>query len=301
MEDLPVDNPVTVEPVTQEPAKAPTYAELDALEADLEKDNGKDAEGEESEEVDYEGKRYKVPKELAPLISKAESLQADATRKTMAAAEMRKEAETRLREADNEASLNNEIIQEVGQLRVIEARVNQFANVNWQQWFAQDPASASAAQMEYTQLRDAHQQLQKVTDDKKAHITATREQRNANALGQAIEALGRPDTENGWDGKFDAPKQEKLTKFGLKLGFSREELANTSHPIMIKVLNLAMMQSEALAKQRAAVTPAKPVAIPVPQVGTRKSGNVVQGLSDDLSHQEWLKRREAQVRKSRPT
>ena len=231
------------------------------------------AEDETAEEVAFKGKTYKVDKEIAELLKKADSLDGDYTRKSQAVAELRKAAELELQQAQRETSFSQEIVQDVGQLRVIESRLTQFQNVNWQQWYAQDPNAANAAQMEYTQLRDAHGQLNGRVEAKKAEIAANHEQRNATALSQAIDMLNKPDVENGWDGKFDSAKQESLTKFGLKMGFTGEELKNTTHPLMIKTLNLARIGAETLAKQRSANAPAKPEAVPVTTIGARKSSS----------------------------
>lgn len=279
-----------------EEAAKPT-SEENSAEPDVNLEEGTDeTEGEDSgEEVAYKGKAYKVDKEIAEVLKKAESLESDYTRKTMAVAELRKAAEAEFQQAQREAAVSEEIVQDIGQLKAIESRLSQFQNVNWQQWFAQDPNAANAAQMEYTQLRDIQGQMAGKIEARKSEIATSQQQRVATAIGQAIEMLNKPDAENGWDGKFDSAKQDTLTKFGLKMGFTKEELSNTTHPLMIKTLNLARIGAETLAKQKAAGQPAKPAALPVPQIGARKSPTPILGLSDNLSQAEWLKRRNAQV------
>ena len=290
-------NSVTPKPEAQE---AVPQAEENVIDETLDNPETDNVDGEiddTTEEAAYKGKTYKVDKEIAALLKKADSLEGDYTRKTMAVAEMRKAAEDELQQAQHEAAISQEITQEIGQLRSIESRLSQYQNVNWQAWYADNPQAAGAAQAEYTQLRDAYTNLSGRVETQKSEITANREQRSANVISQAIEMLNKPDPDNGWDGKFDVPKREALTNFGMKLGFTKEELSNTTHPLMIKTLNLARIGMETMAKQKAAAksSVAKPEAVPVTQIGTRKGATPIQGIHDSLSSAEWLKRRNAQV------
>jgi hypothetical protein len=80
----------------------------------------------------------------------------------------------------------------------------------------------------------------------------------------------------------------------MELGYSNEELANTTHPLMIQTLNLARIGYETLRKQSAQLKTPTPVAKPVPQVtpGKTRTGPV---NPDKLSTDEWVKWRETQL------
>ena len=295
MEDLIVDNPVA-ETVTQEPA--PTETETpEIVNDDPLADNAENNDEPEVEEVEYKGNKYRVPKDLAPDLKNWDSLQADATRKTMAAAELRKDYEARAESFAQEQQINEALFSERSQLANVESRLTQFDNVDWIAWQQQNPQAASAASMEYLQLQNAQKTLLSNIDGRKAELTARQQQEIAKLQGQAIEALSKPDPVMGWDGKFDADKSEKLTTFLEKVGFTPAEIKGTNHPLMIKVAYAAMKATESLAKQKASATPQKPVANPVPQVGAGKSRSSVD--PDKLPHAEWLKWREQQVKKNR--
>ena len=162
---------------------------------------------------------------------------------------------------------------------------------------AQNPAAAQAGMAEMKALEIKYGQLRGTVDSRKAEVAAIHEQRSATMISQAIEQLSKPDPDKGWAGKFDVTTKDSLTKFGRDLGYTDAELAGTTHPLMIKTLNLARIGYEALKKQRASVTPPKIVANPVPQVGAGKSRSSVD--PDKLNGPAWLKWREEDLKKKR--
>jgi hypothetical protein len=271
MEELITDNSAPVETPAQEPVTTTQEQETSSDNSEPTEDNADTGAESDLEELDYNGNRYKVPKELAPLIAKADSMQADYTRKTQEAAEMRRAAEARFAEVQNEAEINHEMINEISQLNSVTSRLSQYQSVNWQQWQAQDPQAAQAGMAEMMQLQNAHNELRGNVDSRRAEIAANRERQSATVISQAIEALSKPDPDKGWSGKFDAATKDTLTKFGKDLGYTDEELAGTNHPLMIKTLNLARIGYESLKKQRGSIAPPKTVANPVPTLGASRS------------------------------
>lgn len=295
-----VDNPVTDE-VTQEPTNEAENTE--AIQAD--NPDNQDTEGGESadelEEIEYSGNKYKVPKELAPVISNAENMikgfQSDYTKKTTEVAELRKAAEAEREEVHREAQINGELINELAQLKSVEAELTQYQNVNWQQWQLADRDAAAAGMARFMQLQNTHRQIHGQVEARKAEVATARTRYSDNLRSQALEALSKPDPDKGWDGQFDDAKRDKLTKFGREIGYTDEELAGTNHPLMIKTLHLAAIGFEALKKSRAATKPPPKVeAKPVPEIG-KKGAPVIKGLDDRLPIEEWTRRRNAQAAK----
>lgn len=292
------------DPVTQEVMQEPT-TETEGEEAtQANNPDEQDTEGEESAdelEVEYSGNKYKVPKELAPIISNAEEIikgfKADHTKKTMGLAEDRKAVEAEREAVRQEAQLHHEIINELSQLKSVEAELSQYQNVNWQQWQAADANAAAAGMARMMQLQNAHRQVYGQVEARKAEVATTRDRQADTMRSQALEALSKPDPEKGWDGIFDDAKRDKLTKFGREIGYTDEELAGTSHHLMIKTLHLAKIGYDSLKKSKAAATaPPRPVANPVPVLATGKSRppNV---LSDSMSTAQWIRVRNAQAAK----
>jgi hypothetical protein len=290
MEEDIVDNPA-VDVTAQEPAPKPEAETLEADESNLDdqdnQDNAEESEESDVEEVEYDGNKYKVPKAIAPILAKAEGLQADYTRKTMAAAETQRMADARLQEVQEEANLNHEIIDHIAQLRSVESRLSQYQKVNWVQWQAQDSAAANAAMAEMIQLQNAKTELSGEVESRKAEIAARNQQRAATMISQAVEALSKPDPEYGWDGKFTAEKQKEISDYLAGQGLSRQEIEGINHPVAVKTAWAAAQYKKILSKQRAAVAPAKTVANPVTQVTTGKTRSTVD--PDKLPMDQWVK------------
>jgi hypothetical protein len=253
-------------------------------------------DAEEYEEVDREGKKYRVPKALASELM----MQADYTRKTQEVAEARRAFEAEIQQREQEYQVKQELFQDSSQLSMVEQRLNAFRNTNWQAWSQQDPNGTQAALAEYTQLRDHHANLSQTIQAKSAHLAAQREQETANSLNKAREQLAKPNPDIGWDGRFDEAKRNKLREVGRQLGWSEERLNNVYDPADIYALHIASIGMEAVKKSKSvAKTPAS-IAKPVPQVGAGKTNTAIVN-PDKLSPEEWVKWREKQIAKRQAT
>lgn len=274
--------------------------EVETPEAEPELDaDGNPIEGEEQaeedEELDIDGKPLKVPKSIAEALKARMMMQADYTQKTQAVAEQRREYEQQRQAFEVEAQTRQQLFQEEAQLHNVRERLGQFQNVNWQQLAQENPQHAVALQAEYTQLRDYHDQLHGHVEGRKSELASKREQETAIAASRAVEMLNKPDPDRGWDGKFDAPKRQALTDFGLKLGFTNEELSRTTHPRMIQTLHLAKLGYEALMKQRQ--TPTRAVAQPAAKVPTSRANAPFNPATADMDR--YAAERKKQLNKGR--
>jgi hypothetical protein len=284
-EDVAVSDTPT--PEVTEPNEADELLEMDADESAVEPD-------EEFIDIEKDGKTYKVPKSIEDLLM----FQKDYTQKTQTLAEQRRELEAQRQATQWEAETKEALFHEKAQLVTVQQRLAQFQNVNWQALAQQDMQQYAVLQAEYTELKDVNDRLSGHVEGREAQLAAHREQSQATALTRAVEHLNKPRPDVGWDGKFDADKRSTLTKFGMELGFTNEELTNTSHPLMIQTLNLARIGYEALRKQSATLKQTQPQANPVPQV---KSGKSRPGVfnPDTLPPDQWVKWREKQIAKNR--
>lgn len=264
----------------------------DVEETTAEADGEAPPQEEEFVEVEKDGKTYKVPKSIEDLLM----FQRDYTQKTQTLAEQRRELEAQRQATEWEARTRAELFQEEAQLFNVAQRLQQFQNVNWQALAQQDMQQYAVLQAEYTQLRDFADRLSGTVEGRKAELAAKRDSDMQSSLHRAVEHLSKPNPALGWDGKFDAEKSKALTQFGLSLGFTNEELSNTSHPLMIQTLNLARIGMEALKKQSATLK-AQPQAQPVPTVATGKT-RTAPSNPDKLPMKDWVKWRESQIRKN---
>ncbi len=264
------------EPEVIEPTASPE-APPEAVAPENQEGDEQEEEGQiETEEVEFNGKKYAVPKELAPNLM----MQSDYTRKTQELAEERKETAAERDQLRQQAETREQLFMEKAELHQIDKRLNAYRNTNWQLWHSQDPNGAQAAQLDYVQLRDARESLGGHIQGREAELAHQFEQSTATRLNKAVEALSKPDPKLGWDGKFDDQKREQLSKFGKELGYTDDELAGTSHPLMIKTLQLAKIGLESLKRQNA--TPARTPAEPAARVPTSRASSPVNAKTASM-------------------
>jgi hypothetical protein len=269
---LGTETEVDTEAQTQEP-------ELD------EYGNPVEAEPEDdSEEIEHDGQKYKVPKALKESFLR----QADYTRKTQALAEERKVLET-----------ERNFVQQVSQAEIsaraeivsIDQRLAQFQQINWDAWEDQDPFEAQKGWRQFQQLQQARGSAAASLGQLAQQRTLAAQQITATRTREAFEVLKRDIP--GWETEV-APK---VLDFGIKeFGFTSEELDDLEDPRMVKVLHAAYearqtQQKQKQAQRHIAAQQVKPAAA----VGGRSAPPT--GVDDRLSPEEWVRRRNAQVAK----
>jgi hypothetical protein len=288
------------EPTAAAEAATSTEADVDAAAPLEELDNQPTdelPEGDEAQEtepdfedIEYEGKQYKLPKELKEAVMR----HGDYTQKTQSLAEERRAHIAEVEQRNREMEINNELMDDYAQLRGIGSRLEQLRNVDLNQISPEDATRLIHEQMQLTQ---AQQELEGGMNYRRQELEQSNHQRTQQELHRAVEALSKPDPKFGWNGKFDNEASKTLTSFGQELGFTREELANTTHPLMVKTLHLARIGAQALKKQQAALKTPAPAAMPVPVIGKGNAKGVVN--PDKLPIGEWMKMEQARMAKKR--
>jgi hypothetical protein len=296
-EELDVTKPLPVatpqnEDVTPEPEE--TDDEAQQQDADAEGDEPETTD--ESEEVEYKGNKYKVPKTLAELVAKADNLDRDYTQGKQALAER-----DRAIEADREAlALDREfhqaVINDLGQLASVESQLAQYQNVNWQAWRAANPQEAQAARDHFQDLKDAHSGLSQRLEQKRVEIDDKRRSASAESRAQIVRDLMRPDPRYGWSGKYTTETDVELANFARnELGWGEARIKAINSAQQVKELHLQRVGFEAVNKLAKTLTKPKAQATPVPQVGMNRSRATVD--PDRLSDTEWLAMRNKQLSK----
>jgi len=243
----------------------------------------------ETEEIEREGKRYRIPKAL-----KGELLmQADYTRKTQEVAEERRALATT--RAEQEASLA-ELRTEIGRVAMLETSLKAYDNVDWQTLRAQDPDSY---RFHYDQFRELKDQLKDATETLSAKERARSQDeqaKTAQALRETAQVLARDIP------GFDAKIAGQILDYGVKqAGMTREEAQNLADPRIWKLLHRAMTAEaklQGVEKKRTVTQRAEVVQQVKPAASVRGSAPST-GLSDNLSAEEWTRRRNAQLAKRR--
>jgi hypothetical protein len=214
-------------------------------------ETGEDAAGESleveqtEEEVEYEGNKYRVPKELKDALLR----QADYTKKTQEVAETR-----RAIEAEREALLANQRelaqaaerqkanVQVYAKLTAIDDQLQQFSQVDWNALNEQDPIQAQKLFMQQSQLRDARSQLTNYLSELDYRQSIETQQKIAKQLEQGEETLAKEI--KGWSKEL----KSELKEYGLQVGFSKEEMSQIYDPKAVKLLHKAFMYDQLIAK-----------------------------------------------------
>lgn len=264
-------------------------AENDGLEFDNESDDGsleegQAEEGEEFEEIEREGKKAKVPSWLKPELM----MQQDYTRKTQELAEARRAFEAErasIQEAD-ETELRLR-----GSLSQIDRQLAAFGKVDWNALNEADPFEAQKKFQQFQLLKDAKTQAQGLITELRNERTERQQQETARRLQEGAAVIAQQIKD------WSPEKGAKLLDFGQKAyGFSKDDLDGIDDPRLVVVLHDAFQWREFQSKQRrgqnhAAAQNAKPAA----SVGRQSPPPT--GLSDKLSADEWMRRRNAQLQK----
>lgn len=279
----------------QQPNVAETV--LDNLEpgSEVEGVDGQENEGEGDEEsadpelieVEYEGKKHRVPPELKDALLRT----ADYTRKTQEVAEIRKAAEARQVDAQKAYDTSQEVLEARAHIMNLDAALKQYQNVNWDQFEQADPMDANSHWRKFQTLKEQRGQVAQYLNKTQNDLSEKAAQEVGNRLRET-RAFAEKELK-GWTPDLD----NKITDFATKeLGFTAEGLRNQYTPQVYRTLYLAHIGHLALQKQTAAPKPAAPAAQPLTKV-TSRGNPPVAGLDDRLPADEWIKRRNAQISK----
>lgn len=243
------------------------------------------AQLDDSEEVDYEGNKYRVPKALSGALMR----QADYTKKTQEVAEIRRAAEAEKAKLAEDAKAFQEDRQEHVQAYAIWQQLENFKNVNWQQLEQEDPLQAQQLFRQYTLLRDAHREVTGRLQTKQMQRKSAADAEMAKLRDQTRSTLAKEIP--NW-----SKAEQELTDYAIRHGYKADEVkaALDSDARPFRFLHKAFLYDQLIEKQRLAAK-APPAAEPVKQVGQTRGAPI--GLHDNLSTKEWVKRRQAQVDK----
>ena len=274
-----------VEDSTELPESADTAAEVENAteteETELEQDEA--AEPDE-EDVEYEGKQYKVPKELKDALLR----QSDYTRKTQEVAELRKMAESQAQQVQAERQFNQQHLQEVATITAIDQQLAQYGQLDWNALADADPAQAVKLDRQMRDLQSQREQIAYGITQKQAEFQQRQQQDAARQLEEGRRVLERDIP--GWS----AEKAQELFLFGKNYGIPEQLLGSLSNPVLVKALHdlsqYHQLKAQATTKPKAPVQE-KPV--------TRITASKAQGAIDPdrMSPDQWLKWRESQLRK----
>lgn len=246
------------EPVEQDEPDEETAAEADES-ADDSGEPAAEADeppSEDAEEVEYEGKQYKLPKELKEALLR----QQDYTRKTQEVADRRRFVEQQEQALELQRQFQSTHADKVAQLRAVESQLQQYAQVNWAALAQDNPTQYMELLRQRMELQEVSGKLngevQKAATEFEAQITDQR--RKAQAL--CVEELKREFKD------FGPEFIRNLDETGRSFGFSGEELAQIVDPRVIRVLHAAaqyqrLRTAKPIAEKKVPTVEARPMAV----------------------------------------
>ena len=242
----------------------------------------------DTEEVEYEGQKYAIPKALKPALM----MNADYTRKTQEVAEQRRALEAQQQQLAQQAQSQQEYLQDAAKVVALDDQIKQFEQVDWNALNQQDPAKAQQLWMTYSQLKDSRADVLGQLQQKEQQRALDSQQRLAKQIEESNAVLARDI--KGWSPELAG----KLRDFAVeKLGFSAQELGQVTDARIVKLLHRAYVGDQLVAKQMGAATQtAVPQVKPVPTVGSNAPAGKDPGR---MSTDEWMKHRNEQLRKQR--
>ena len=265
----------------------------DAVESEEVETDGVESESAESEQedpdsedVEFEGKKYKLPKTLKEALLR----QADYTKKTQEVAETRRALESQAQEFQQRVQIQQQTLQDHAHLMTIDQQLQQLEQLDWNRVIDEDPVQAMKLQQQYNSLRGMREQVTTRINHFAQQQFAQQQQSTAKLIESGSQQLAKEIA--GWSPEL----AKSLKSYGVeKGGFSAEEMSSVLDPRQVKVLHKAYLYDQLMSKQQA-----KPKAEPAKPVTTIKAQKAQAAKDPDkMSTAEWVKWREAQIRKKR--
>lgn len=212
-----------------------------------------DGDDEGTEEVEYEGELYEVPRPLKDALLR----QADYTRKTMELADQRRALAADRAGLEQVQAMTVDEINAIGRLQDIEQHLAEFAQYDWS---GVDPHHPDVAQLRTTigQLAQEQQALHSRLTEYHHHKIAREQQEMARTRADTDHAMAREIQD------WSPERRHALESFAVALGIPDEHLGHASAAEM-RILNLAFLGAQQLERQRAANRGA---VRPVAEIGT---------------------------------
>lgn len=262
-------------------------------------DTGTNTEGEgaegtpepETEEVEHEGQKYKIPKALKGALL----MQSDYTKKTQELADKGRSHEERETAFKQTEAQHREHLQDVGKVYALNDKVQ-----NWEktfkspEWaaFERNPETAPQAQAWFRQYLMDKDDLGKASGElqqKVSQRTLDEQRSSAKRIEEGHAAVAR-DVKDWNPETFGKVKDFGVREFGLKA----EEIASVSDPRLLKIIHRAYLGDLAIKKlaaseKAAAAEEVKPLST---VTGNARSQ---PGPRDSDSTDAWMRKRNAQT------
>lgn len=236
----------------------------------------------EDEELEYDGKKFKAPKDLAPELKSALMRHGDYTRKTQEVAEQRKAIEAERSMHQQQVQVQQALSKEVAKITAVDERLQYLHSLNLHALGAQDPQQAQSLLIELSQLQAHRGQLITSATQKQQQLQFAAQQDFARRANDAKAFLMREFKD------WSPEKDRALEAYAAQVGINTQKLSQylIEDPAIARVLDKAAKWDQA-AKQRAAAKPKpEPPPKPVSRVGGAAASNAKK--PSDMSPAEYV-------------
>ena len=283
-----MEDEILDQPATESEASGATddlqQQEVDQEQQEGELDENANAVEDESEEVDYEGKKYLLPKELKEALLR----QSDYTRKTQEVAEARKSFEAQQQQFQQHLQLQQQTLQDHAHLMTIEQQLEQFNALDWNAVIENDPVQAMKLQQQFNTLQNMRGQVATRIQQVQQEQLVRQQAELAKQIQSGQEALAREI--KGWSPEL----AKSLSAYGTNIGFSENDMASVIDPRQVKVLHKAYLYDQLIAKQAK-----KPASEPVKPATTVRANSAPAKDPEKMTTEEWVRWRNKQVSNQR--
>ncbi len=282
-------------PALETPASEETTVETPEIETEeeLETPEGPDDEGEEeTDELEFAFKKYAVPKSLKEAV---EALRADATRKTQDASAKAKALEARAAEIEESSKVSDEEIDLKAELKAIDKTLSEYQKLtqaDWDHHYATDYVAADRAWRQMQVLKEQRNGVAQNLEGKAKQRTETAQSELTKRIQETLEHASKSTI------GLKPDSIPKLVEFAQQLGVPDATIQKNWSPTFADLLHYARIGKMASEKQKSPAKVTAPTEAPKPVTPISSKGQAPKlGLRDDLSIEEWTRRREAQLKK----
>lgn len=250
-------------------------------------------EVDDSEEIDHEGEKYKLPKKLADEWKNGRLRQQDYTVKTQDLAKQRTDFEAAQQEFVARQQFQQQHIEAVAKVMSIDERLEQFQKLDWNALTDADPVQALKLDRQMRELQQQRAQQIEGLQQSQAKLTFEQQQATARRQQEARVELAKE-----IPGFGTAEVQKQLLEVGKAAGYKQEELANVQDPRAVKLLHKAYLYDQLIAKAKAPVTTSANIT-PITRV-TGASAATQKSIGDKgLSDAEYNRMRREYIARNR--
>lgn len=238
------------------------------------------ASDDETEEVEFEGVKHRIPRALKGAFLR----DADYRQKTMTLADQRREVEAKAQAVAETASRQTDNIKHYARLESLGEQVAQYSAVDWDALEQEDPSAAASAFRQYQTLKDAYQATYARIAQNEQQQAQEATQETAKRRTDTLAAVTREIP--GWS----PARQKELESIATENGYSPDYIEKYATAADYKLLHLADVGRKALAAQAAARRVAAQQAAPAAAEVGHKAAAVRKDPSR-MSDDEWWQNR----------